>query len=459
MARLFVHHYSPIWPGDICLQPRWTSIGAEGNVRAMRGAQGDSVRMRRCSPKRGWFRAVPRHIARIALIFMLLSPLEAFAAQDRVIHTNPLNREPAVRAAYDRFYTLDYDGALSRFQKVEDAHPDDPMAVDYVLETVLFHRLYNMDLLDTTLYAHDGFLTGKHTVVEDKPFTERVEGLADKAISLSEAELQKNPKDVDALYARGWAKSLKATYLGLVERSFISALRLALQARDDNDKVLELDPAYVDAELVVGVHQYVVGSLPLAIKMMAGLAGIHGNKEKGLEMLRDDSEHGVTTSVEARTALALFLRREAKYGEAAKWNDSLKQQYPRNFLFWLEAANLQKDAGNAPQAIELYRALLDQSRHANYFTNAHLELAWYGLADTLRGQKDAAGAADAYEHALAQPTVSPELKRRAQLGAGMEYDLLGKRDQAEAAYRDVLAGGDSDQASDARRYLKSPYRG
>jgi tetratricopeptide (TPR) repeat protein len=383
----------------------------------------------------------------------------AMHAEERITHTNPLNQQPEVRAAYERFYTLDYDGALSRFQKVEQAHPDDPMAADYVLETVLFHELYNRDLLDTTLYAHDGFLTGKHQVMEDKAFTAHIEELSGNAIHLAEQQLQKNPKDVNALYARGWSKSLHATYMGLVQRSFISALRLALQARNDNDQVLDLDPDYVDAELVVGVHQYVVGSLPFAIKMLAGLAGIHGNKQKGLEMLRDDGKYGVTTSVEARTALALFLRREAKYGEAAEWNDSLKREYPHNFLFWLESANLQKDAGHAQQAIALYRALLDQSRHAGYFTNAHLELAWYGLADTLRGQRDAAASAEAFEHVLAQPTVSPDLKRRAQLGAGMEYDIMGKREQAEAAYRDVLALGDSDQASDARRYLKAPYKG
>src|SRR6185437_1860155 len=258
---------------------------------------------------------------------------------------------------------------------------------------------------------------------------------------------------------RGWAKSLHATYMGLVQRSFISALRMALQARDDNDKVLDLDPDYVDAELVIGVHQYVVGSLPLPIKLMAGLAGIRGSKDKGLALLRDDGEHGVTTSVEARTALALFLRREAKYDEAAQWNESLKKQYPHNFLFWLESANLQKDAGRAHEAIALYRSLLHQAESTGYFTNAHLQLAWYGLADTLRGQRDAAGSADAFEHVLVQPTVSPDLKRRAQLGAGMEYDVLGKREQAEAAYRDVLALGDSAQASDARRYLKSPYKG
>jgi tetratricopeptide (TPR) repeat protein len=333
------------------------------------------------------------------------------------------------------------------------------MAAGYVLETVLFHQLYNLDLLDTTLYAHDGFLTGKHPVIEDKAFTAHIDELSNRAIQLAEVRLKKNPKDVDALYARGWAKSLRATYTALVQRSYMSALRMALQARDDNDKVLELDPDYVDAELVVGVHQYVVGALPLPFKLMAGLAGIHGSKEKGIAMLRDCGQRGVTTSVEARTALALFLRREAKYDQAAVVNDSLKRQYPHNFLFWLEAANLRKDEGNAEQSIALYRDLLQQAAHPGYFTNAHLELAWFGLGDTLHGQKDAAGAADAFEQVLKQPTASADMRRRARLGAGMEYDIMGKREQAEAAYRDVLALGESAQASDARRYLKSPYKG
>jgi hypothetical protein len=381
------------------------------------------------------------------------------AGQQRVVHTNPLNRLPEVRMAYDHFYTLDYDGALRRFEKVEQAHPDDPMAADYVLETVVFHELYNLDLMDTTLYAHDGFLTGKHQVTEDKAFTAHIDDLTDLAMRLAQTRLEKNPKDVDALYARGWAKSLRATYMALVQRSFIPALRMALQARDDNDKVLQIDPDYVDAELVVGVHQYVAGALPLPIKLVAGLAGIHGSKQKGIAMLRDCGEHGVTTSVEARTALALFLRREAKYDEAAEVNESLKRQYPHNFLFWLESANLEKDAGKAQQAIALYRALLQQSEDPGYFTNAHLELPWFGLGDTLRGQKDSAGAVDAFQQVLRQPTVSADLKRRARLGAGMEYDLMGKREQAEAAYRDVLALGESAQASDARRYLKTPYKG
>ena len=92
---------------------------------------------------------------------------------------------------------------------------------------------------------------------------------------------------MDALFARGWARSLRAVYIGLLQRSFISALHVALQARGDDEKVLKLDPRYIDAKLVVGVHQYVTGSLPFGIKILAGVAGITGSKSKGIDDLRE----------------------------------------------------------------------------------------------------------------------------------------------------------------------------
>ena len=375
------------------------------------------------------------------------------------VETAALNRTAAVREAFNHFYTLDYEGALSRFRAVEAAHPEDPIAVDYVLDATVFQALYNLDLLDTTLYAHDGFLTGRHPVTVNKETTTEVNDLADKAVALAETRLKQDPKDVNALFARAWARSVHATYIALVEHGYVAALRQALQARSDDDKVLELDPRYVDAELVVGVHQYVVGSLPTAFKLVAGIAGIHGDKAKGIAMLRDDGERGVITSVQARTALMLFLRREGKYDQAATIADSLKSQYPHNFLFWLEEANLHKDAGQADDAIAAYRALLAQAKKPGYFTNAHLELAWFGLAETLRGQKRESEAAAAFQQALAQPTMGPDLRRRSELNLGMEYDLLHQRDKAVAEYQAVVSEGDSSQANEAKRYLKAPYDG
>jgi len=83
------------------------------------------------------------------------------------VDTDPLNLDPSVRQALQHFYILDYEGALSRFEKIQAQNPDNPLAVDYVLDAVIFRELYRLDLLDTTLYVQEGFLSGKHPVVED----------------------------------------------------------------------------------------------------------------------------------------------------------------------------------------------------------------------------------------------------------------------------------------------------
>jgi tetratricopeptide (TPR) repeat protein len=407
------------------------------------------------------FRAMRKSIAGIVLqiIFALLTaPAWGAVSTPAGVDTDPLNLDPLVREAYHRFYILDYDGALSRFEKVQEENAGNPIATDYVLNAVIFRELYRLDLLDTTFYAHDGFLSGKHAVAADPAVAQRVNSLFISAIALSEQRLGTNPADVDALFARGWARSLRAVYIGLIERSFVSALHVALQARSDNEKVLRLDPRYVDARLVVGVHQYVVGSLPFGLKMLVTAAGISGSKLKGIDDLRVAGANGVITSVEARTALGLFLRREAKYDEAITVTRSLTDEYPRDFLFRLELANLTKDAGQGKAAIESYQQLLAEARKPGYFPSAHLELAWFGLADSLQGQKNYAEAADAYNNATAQSTISVDLKSRCDLNAGKMYDLLNERDMAMRQYQVVLRqDGESAQAEFARKYMKSPF--
>jgi hypothetical protein len=395
-----------------------------------------------------------------ALVCLLLLTREAVCAQPDKVDSNPLNREPEVQDAFRLFYNMDYDAAMPRFEKIHREHPGNPMATAYLLDAVLFREMNRLDLLDTTFYANDGFLTGKHTVVEDPKVRDRIRSLADEVNDEASAELKTNPRDVNALFARGWGKSLQATYSAMVERAFAGSLHQALAAHGDCDKVLQIDPNYVDAELVTGVYQYVVGSLNMAFKVLIGFVGIHGSKGEGLALLRDDAERGVVTRVEARTSMMLFLRREAKYQAAVEIAHTMAQDYPHDYLFRLEEANLEKDAGDGMVAIASYQRLIEMAKQPGYFPNAHLELAYFGLGDSLRGQKQFSEAVTAYRAGASQPTTSAELRRRCLLEAGKTYDLMRQHDKAVQQYAAVLStGGDTAQGDQARKYMKSAYTG
>jgi len=374
-------------------------------------------------------------------------------------HTNPLNREPQVREAYEHFYNLDFPGAVERFERFHEAHPGDPQATALLLNAMIFQELYRLDLLDTTFYANDGFLTGRHATDEDPKARDHILGLADEAIREADWRIERNPNDVDALFARGWVRSLKCAYIAMVERGFGAGFRLATKAKDDGERVLELDPDYVDAKLVTGVYQYVVGALPWPFKLMIGFAGITGSKTRGLEMLNDAGNRGVITSMESRTVIALFLRREARYKEAIEVIRGLKSQYPHDFLFCLEEANLRKDAGEGMAAVEAYREIIAANARPGYYAQAQLELAYFGLGDALRGQRHFSEAAQAYEQAAGAKNVGPELKIRSLLAAGECHDINGERQLAVKDYQAAIdAGPTTSRADTARKRLRSPFR-
>lgn len=375
-------------------------------------------------------------------------------------HTNPLNLDPSVREAYVHFYNLDFPGAVDRFERFHARHPGDPQATALLLNAEIFNELYSLDLLDTTFYANDGFLTGRHATQEDPKARDRIFALADEAVQEADWRIGRNSNDIDALFARGWVRSLRCAYMAMVERAFGAGFRLATKARDDETRVLQLDPDYVDAKLVVGVYEYVVGALPWPFKFLIGFAGVTGSKSRGLEMLYDDANRGVLTSVEARTVIALFLRREGHYQEAIKVAQSLKSQYPHDYLFCLEEANLLKDSGAGIGAVNAYRQILADSAKPNYFSQARLELAYFALGEALRGQHHYGEAAQSYEQAAATIKIGLELKIRSFLAAGECRDLSGERQKALADYQAAIAAGPKTSRADtARKLLQSPYRG
>ena len=411
-----------------------------------------------------WFLRVVSAFA-VLLLSFCVDPATASAPKPRALtaaaaHTDPLNLMPAVREAHQRFYILDYDGALSRFEAIAQANPGNPMATDYVLMVVIFRELYHQDLLDTTYYAHDSFLTSKRSITVPEPTRQRIEQLTNQAVSLADGQIKTDPNNTNAWFARGYARGMHAAFITLVDHSFVAAARQGLAARNDSEQVLKLDPDYADAKMAIGIQQFAVASLPRLVRMMVGIAGVGGNKEKGLDLLRECAAHGMVNNIECRTALSLFLRHDGRYGEALTVQHGLAQEFPRDYLFRLEEANLAKDKGDGPGAIALYREVLADSRKPGFFIDPRLQMAWFGLGDTERGQNDSRSAAQHYMEAADQPTCSDWLRRRAQLNAGEMFDVINDRGNAVRQYQLASAGGgDQSQAESARRYIQSPYTG
>ena len=366
-------------------------------------------------------------------------------------------RDPQTEAAFDRFYNMDYDRATQEFEKIVERHPNDPFAVNHLLTAVLMHDLYDTGAMNTGDYSNDSFI-GRTPRPTNPEVKERIKGLVRRAEDLEERQLRANSKDVNALYCRGVTRAQFSVYTGLVERAWFSALRNAVGARHDHEHVLELDPTYVDAKLVVGTHNYVIAHLPWSVKVAAALAGLNGSSEKGLEYLRAVAKGDGENAVDAKVVLTLFLRREHQYDEALGYMNELSAKYPKNHLFLTEVANLQRAAGRSQEAEATYRKVWQNGREGKY-GNLHYELAAWGLGELLRSEKNLEGAAAAYDLVNEAPNPDPDILQKANLAAGEMYDLLQKRDLAMKKYQTVLAGNaNTGPADQARRYIREAYR-
>ena len=365
--------------------------------------------------------------------------------------------DPLNQAAFEHYYNLDYDAAIQDFEKIAARHPNDPLALNHLLSAIQVRELYRMGAMNSGEYSNDNFIGQAHRPA-DPAQKERIKQLVQQAQKLENAELARNPNNVDMLYARGVTRGQFALYTALIERAWFSALRNAVGARHDHERVLELAPQYTDAKLVVGAHNYVMGNLPLAVKIAVALVGLSGDKKKGLDYLNDAYRANGETSVDAGIVLMVFLRREHRYAEALQIAEAISPRFPRNFLLPLEEANLLRASGKSGEAEDQYRRVWQNGREGKY-GNLHYEITAIGLGDLLRSEKKYEAAAVAYELVSEVTNADPELLQKANLGAGEMYDQLQKRDLAVKKYEAVVATNSGNaEADQARKRMKEAYR-
>lgn len=365
--------------------------------------------------------------------------------------------DPLNAAAFDHFYNLDYDRSIAEFEQIERRHPGDFFAVNHLLVAVLFRELNRVGALNSGEYANDSFINAPRRPVDPKA-AQRVKDLVRQAEELESKRLATNPNDVDALYARGVTRAQYATYVALLERAWIAALRNAVGARRDHERVLELDPNYTQAKLIVGAHNYVMGNLSWPVKVAVAMVGLSGSKEKGLQLLHEAANGPGETAVDAKILLLVFLRRERRYDEALQIVRTLIPAYPHNLLMALEEGNLLRVSGHNAEAAAVYRRVWQAGREG-HFEGLHYELAAVALGDLLASEKDYGGAAATYEQVGELKDADSDLLQRANLGAGEMYDNLQKRDLALKKYQAVVAAnGSTAFAETARKCMNSPCR-
>jgi len=379
------------------------------------------------------------------------------------------------RQGYDALYSLDYEEARRQFKEMMRLYPDHPAGAQCMAATLWLEELNRSRHVQASLYSTESF-----SARDEKPDPKMVEQFRQwtrTARQLAEARLKRNPKDVESLYFLGVTEGLQAVFAAAVERRFMASLNDASNAVDRHREVLKLDPNFHDAELSLGMYQYIVGSLPLPVKVLASIGGVRGSKKRGLETLERVTREGRWAQGIARLLLIDLYKREKRWTEALAMAQQLAAEYPRNYLFQLQAADAlvarvmtarrARNPANAAidadtqQAIRIFESLLHDRVKGNEVqrTNGAADLVHFRYGEALLAFGQPARATTEFLAASAKQDSQSGLIALARLRAAQSLDLAGKRREALAEYRNILEGPKFQRAYDeARKGLSEPYR-
>ena len=370
-------------------------------------------------------------------------------------------QDPIVAAAYDHFYNLEYDQALAGFTTQAQQHPDSMGAWNHIAQCILYRAMYQDGALESGLVSGGNSIFRRSKVKISPEDEARFQDAVDRATQLAQAKLKENPKDKDGLYALGVAYGIRANFAFLITKTWLEALRNATIARKTHNKIAEMDPSFVDARLIQGVHDYVIGSLPLTYRVLGFLAGFRGDRQAGIRALEDVAKNGIRSDIDAEVLLIAIYRRERRSQDAVPLLSVLIGRFPRNHLFRFELVQMYQDTGSKEEALaqiaEIGRL---KAAGAPGFKDLHEEKIDYVAGDAMFQCNDLDGALAHMKKVTARPSnLDANTNLMAWMRLGQIYDLRGEHAQAVAAYKEAIASApQSEIAKQSRAYISSPYR-
>jgi tetratricopeptide repeat protein len=254
-------------------------------------------------------------------------------------------RIPELDTGFHLLYELKTAEARAQFEAWQKSHPQDPLGYASEAASYLFEECYRQGILTSDFFLDNKRFLGEVPLKPDPKIRDAFFASVKQTQDLAELRLKTNPDDPNALFAMSLGLGMQADYASLIDKRQLDSLKKIREADAYSNRLLKVAPDAADAYLGLGTANYILGSLPGTKKFFLGLAGIHGDKKKGIEQLETAADHGHYLRPFARILLALTALREKKPDVARAQFTELAAEFPQNSLFASELAKL-----NGPSA-------------------------------------------------------------------------------------------------------------
>jgi tetratricopeptide (TPR) repeat protein len=362
---------------------------------------------------------------------------------------------------FDDIYNLDYDQAEQVFLALKKTYPEHPAPPLYLAIIIWFRELWQRQDLDLDRFMSPGYFTRETSQVmlpeRRKRFLDEIQA----SQALAQKILDKSPLNSDALYFLGASYGILGSFAITIDHSLRSAFRYGSKAYDFDRRVIRVDPNYHDAYMTVGLYEYIVGSMPWWVKPFAALAGYYGSKEQGFKYVARVVANGEYAKTDAKALEMVLWMHEGKPGNALGNAQDLHREYPRNYIFEINIAQILEQMGESDKAMPVYLDVLRkaEARVPNY-DRVPMPFLRFSLGNKLLKMSRLPEAREQFQKCLADPGVADREKTLSCLRLGQIMDLQGKRADAVEYYQQVLKLRDFEDSQNlARRFLQKPYRG
>lgn len=267
-------------------------------------------------------------------LLLLLLTVASVARAGTPLTGNPLDD------GYHAMYDLDFAAAHNDFHEWMTAHPQDPLGPASDAAAYIFNQFDKLGVLDIELFADDDRFEARTRPPVDPTLKQGFLERTAQADQLSDAALKRNPRDANALYTKAVVSGMRADWASLIDRREFGAYRYSEMASDYARQALAVDPTLYDANLAVGIENYMLSLKAAPIRWILGLTGAGTSRAEAVRLLTLTAEHGHFNAPFARLMLAVGELRDGHIQQCKAILIRLSHEFPRNTLYTREIARL-----------------------------------------------------------------------------------------------------------------------
>lgn len=350
-----------------------------------------------------------------------------------------------VTSGINQIYSLEYSKAENTFATLKNFYPKHP-AVKFFPAMITWWKI--MVDLDNESY--------------DDKFIDQLE----ETIDFCDDLLDKNPNNIDAIFFKGGALGFRGRLYSIRE----SWLDAAADGKDALPLVYEaykLDSTNVDVQFGFGIYNYYADVIPEKYPFLKPVMLFfpEGDKDKGLEQLKNAAERGKFTKIESKYFLmTLFYKFEDDNNSALQYAEELVEQFPTNPTFQKYYARILRRLSHITKSTDVFKDMYNRCNQnmIGYNDKIKREAAYY-LADDQWRKANFEEAIKFYkecsELSIFFDQEDDGFNVVSLLQLGKIYDVLGDREKAKYYYEEVLDLDDYKDTQDkAEQYLETPFK-